>query len=76
MLDGLDITKVLVHLQRIGITFQNPSLFPNRNSYENIVFGLSKKAKEELCCDGKATITNFSSNSMRALVLQKKGYSF
>jgi molybdopterin-binding protein len=47
LLDGLDITTVPVHLRRIGITFQNPSLFPNLNSYDNIVFGLSKKARKE-----------------------------
>lgn len=47
LLDGLDITYAPVHLRRIGITFQNPSLFPNMNSYENIVFGLTKKARKE-----------------------------
>lgn len=47
LLDGLDITTVPVHLRRIGITFQNPSLFPNLNSYDNIVFGFSKKARKE-----------------------------
>jgi molybdopterin-binding protein len=47
LLDGLDITNLPIHLRRIGITFQNPSLFPNLNSYENVVFGLSKKARRE-----------------------------
>jgi molybdopterin-binding protein len=47
LLDGLDISNLPIHLRRIGITFQNPSLFPNMNSYENIVFGLTKKARKE-----------------------------
>jgi molybdopterin-binding protein len=47
ILDGLDITNIPVHLRRIGFTFQNPSLFPHMNSYENIVFGLAKKTKKE-----------------------------
>jgi molybdopterin-binding protein len=47
LLDGVDITNSPVHLRRIGITFQNPSLFPNVNSFENIVFGLTKKARKE-----------------------------
>jgi molybdate transport system ATP-binding protein/molybdate/tungstate transport system ATP-binding protein len=46
-IDGLDITKMPVHLRRIGITFQNPSLFPNMNTYENVVFGLTKKVRKE-----------------------------
>jgi molybdate transport system ATP-binding protein len=46
LLDGLDITNIPVHLRRIGFTFQNPSLFPHMNTYENIVFGLAKKTKK------------------------------
>jgi ABC-type Fe3+/spermidine/putrescine transport system ATPase subunit len=46
-IDGLHITNMPIHLRRIGITFQNPSLFPNMSTYENIVFGLTKKARKE-----------------------------
>ncbi|MGH9975374.1 MAG: ATP-binding cassette domain-containing protein [Nitrososphaeraceae archaeon] len=47
LLDGIDITNTSVHLRKIGITFQNPSLFPNMNPYNNIVFGLSRKDRNE-----------------------------
>lgn len=41
--DGADITSIPVECRKIGYTFQNPSLFPHMNVYENIVFGLTKK---------------------------------
>lgn len=41
--DGVDITAIPVESRKIGYTFQNPSLFPHMNVYENIVFGLTKK---------------------------------
>ncbi len=47
LLDGLDITNVPIHLRKIGIAFQNPSLFPNMDTYDNVVFGLTKKARKE-----------------------------
>ena len=43
--DELDITTIPVECRKIGYTFQNPSLFPHMNVYENIVFGLTKKRK-------------------------------
>ena len=46
LMDGLDITNLPVHLRRIGFTFQNPSLFPHLNAYDNIVFGLKRTKKE------------------------------
>ena len=45
LVDGTDITTLPVESRRIGYTFQNPSLFPHLNVYENIVFGLAKKIK-------------------------------
>lgn len=47
LVNGIDITNNPVHLRRTGYTFQNPSLLPHLNAYENIVFGLSKKDKKE-----------------------------
>jgi molybdopterin-binding protein len=41
--DGVDITTIPVEYRKIGYTFQNPTLFPHMNVYENIVFGLTKK---------------------------------
>ena len=43
LLDGRDITSVPVEGRNIGYTFQNPSLFPHLNVYENIIFGIKKK---------------------------------
>src|SRR6187200_1958141 len=45
LVDGIDITTLPVESRRIGYTFQNPSLFPHLNVYDNIVFGLTKKAR-------------------------------
>jgi molybdopterin-binding protein len=45
LVDGIDITTVPVEYRRIGYTFQNPSLFPHMNVYENIIFGIKKKKK-------------------------------
>ena len=46
LVDGLDITNLPVEARKIGYTFQNPSLFPHLNVYENIIFGLSKKNRK------------------------------
>jgi molybdopterin-binding protein len=45
LVDGIDITSVSVESRKIGYTFQNPSLFPHMNVYENIIFGIKKKWK-------------------------------
>jgi molybdopterin-binding protein len=47
LLNGIDITSAAVHLRRTGYTFQNLSLFPHLNVFDNIVFGLSKKDRKE-----------------------------
>jgi molybdopterin-binding protein len=46
LMDGLDITSLPVEARKIGYTFQNPSLFPHLNVYENIIFGLTKKNRK------------------------------
>jgi molybdopterin-binding protein len=45
LVDGIDITTVPVESRRIGYTFQNPSLFPHMNVYENIIFGIKEKSR-------------------------------
>lgn len=45
LVDGIDITTLTIESRRIGYTFQNPTLFPHLNVYENIVFGLTKKSR-------------------------------
>ena len=45
LIDGRDITSVPVERRNIGYIFQNPSLFPHMNVYENIIFGIKKKWK-------------------------------
>jgi molybdopterin-binding protein len=47
LLNGVDITRNPVHLRHTGYTFQNPSLLPHLDVYENIVFGLSKQDRKE-----------------------------
>lgn len=46
LMDGLDITSLPVESRKVGYTFQNPSLFPHLNVYENIIFGLTKKNRK------------------------------
>ncbi len=47
LMDGLDIADLPVESRNIGYTFQNPSLFPHLNVYENIIFGLKKKNEKD-----------------------------
>ncbi len=46
MLNGIEITKQPVEQRKIGYVFQDPSLFPHLNVYNNILFGLTKKERE------------------------------
>jgi molybdopterin-binding protein len=43
ILDGVDITKKETESRRIGYVFQDPTLFPHLDVYENILFGLKRK---------------------------------
>ena len=45
-INGVDITALPVEFRKIGYIFQNPSLFPHLNVYENITFGLSNKRRK------------------------------
>ncbi len=49
-LDGKDITEVTPRNRNIGMVFQQYSLFPNMNVYQNVAFGLNmqKVAKNEI----------------------------
>jgi ABC-type Fe3+/spermidine/putrescine transport system ATPase subunit len=40
LLDGEDLTKVPVHQRGFGFVFQDYALFPHKNVYDNVVFGL------------------------------------
>ena len=42
-INGIDLTNTPIETRRIGYCFQNPSLFPHLNVYENIVFGVMKR---------------------------------
>ncbi|MDF0680956.1 MAG: ATP-binding cassette domain-containing protein [Candidatus Nitrosocosmicus sp.] len=45
-ISGDDITNTPIESRRIGYSFQNPSLFPHLNVYENIVFGIRKSIRD------------------------------
>lgn len=47
ILDGLDITSLPVESRRIGYVFQTPSLFPHLDVYENIIFGLPRRKRQQ-----------------------------
>ncbi len=40
ILDGEDLTKTAVHQRGFGFVFQDYALFPHKNVYDNVVFGL------------------------------------
>ena len=44
-INGVEITTLPVEFRKVGYIFQNPSLFPHLNVYENITFGLSNKRR-------------------------------
>ena len=44
-INGVDITNLPVEFRKVGYIFQNPSLFPHLNVYENISFGLSNNRR-------------------------------
>ena len=44
-INGIEITTLPVEFRKVGYIFQNPSLFPHLNVYENITFGLSNKRR-------------------------------
>ncbi len=45
--EGRDITPVDPHLRNFGMMFQEFALFPHKNVYENVVFGLQVKNWQE-----------------------------
>ncbi len=70
LLDGMDITNVPIHLRRIGIAFQNPSLFPNMNTYENVVFGLTKEARKKNDLEIKKLLDDLSILHLKERITQ------
>jgi molybdenum ABC transporter ATP-binding protein len=46
ILNGLEITKQSIEERKVGYVFQDPSLFPHLNVYNNILFGLKRKERE------------------------------
>jgi molybdopterin-binding protein len=50
LISGIDISSLPLESRKIGYIFQNPSLFPHLNVFENIVFGLAKKSRTKDNC--------------------------
>jgi molybdenum ABC transporter ATP-binding protein len=46
ILNGIEITNQPIEQRKVGYVFQDPSLFPHLNVYNNILFGLRKKERE------------------------------
>ena len=46
ILNGIEITKQPIEKRKVGYVFQDPSLFPHLNVYNNILFGLRRKERE------------------------------
>ena len=56
---GVDITHTPIESRRIGYSFQNPSLFPHLNVYENIVFGIRKSVRDNRKSQIKRFVESF-----------------
>ena len=46
ILNGLEITKQSIEERKVGYVFQDPSLFPHLNVYNNILFGIKRKERQ------------------------------
>lgn len=46
--DGVDITNVPAHKRKFGLMFQDYALFPHKNVFENVAFGLKMQQEEPL----------------------------
>jgi molybdopterin-binding protein len=46
ILDGSDITDLPLESRRIGYVFQTPNLFPHLNVYDNIIFGVANRDRQ------------------------------
>ena len=46
ILNDLEITKQSIEERKVGYVFQDPSLFPHLNVYNNILFGLKRKERQ------------------------------
>ena len=53
LLDGKDITNLPIQKRGIGMVFQQYSLFPNMNVYDNIAFGLKLAKMDKASIDQK-----------------------
>ena len=46
ILEGSDITELPLESRRIGYVFQSPNLFPHLNVYDNIIFGVANRDRQ------------------------------
>jgi molybdopterin-binding protein len=58
-INGIDLTYTPIESRRIGYCFQNPSLFPHLNVYENIVFGVMKRDVDSMKLRIKRLVESF-----------------
>ena len=69
--NGSDVTATPPHLRQFGLMFQDYALFPHRNVFENVSFGLEMqhRAKDEIDQQVKEALSrvNMSSFAQRAV---------
>ena len=58
-INGIDLTNTSIETRGIGYCFQNPSLFPHLNVYENIVFGIMKRDIDSMKLRIKRLVESF-----------------
>ena len=63
-INGVDITNTPIESRRIGYSFQNPSLFPHLNVYENIVFGIRKSIRDNRKSQIKRLVESFGVSNL------------
>ncbi len=63
-INGVDITNTPIESRRIGYSFQNPSLFPHLNVYENIVFGIRNSIRDDRKSQIKRLVDSFGVSNL------------
>ncbi len=64
--DGVDLAQTPAHQRGFGLMFQDYALFPHRNVYENIVFGLRMQKRPEAEIEKKSWVNGSNQSAWKA----------
>jgi molybdenum ABC transporter ATP-binding protein len=72
ILNSIEITKQPIEERKVGYVFQDPSLFPHLNVYNNILFGLRRRERESK--ETISTIKNIITDLNIEHLLNRRAY--